>query len=214
MTVSQIIKGIILRCGKDVMALGEPFILSTMNQIYQELNEEYKAIEKQDTFSFSAADIAASINYKEIPSDCIRIFRLNPFYEWRDPTVFRNDEYYCWTILGDEGTRYAYFTEMSEATDIEYAYYSTGKTLVNKTTGLATTEVNEPEWPPRFHRLLMFEVAVELKSDYPLRATDIAKMQDLRSKLARYNFHRQEASPIREGEQARNLTDETTDPYL
>ena len=217
MKIDNIIQGIVLRIGKDILDIGEPFILEQMNQLYKELNEEYKAISSETTFTFTAADEASEINYKAIPVDWIRPYILNPFREWRDPTVFRNDEYYTFTY--DNG--YIYFARAAEDDSFIARYYSHGLELINQSDSEVAIlnaggilYANEPQWPIRFHRLLMFRTAVDLKSQYPLRERDIVLAIDLEAKLNRLNWHRQEAAPIVEGPQARQKTDTTVDPYL
>lgn len=220
MEIKDIITDIVFRCGKNVLQFGEPFLERKINALYWRLNREYKAVTRQITFTFTALDVTNEVNYKDLPVDWIRPFRIYPYREWRGPNIFQNDEAYTFTIHGNQ----IYFTNIEEGDEYVIEYYSKGYRLVNRTDSDITTlnsalpvpdplYANKPEWPEELQELLVVELGPQLKAEYPLRNDDLARAYVLKGELNKLHIHKQEAAPVIEGPLERNSSTETTDPY-
>lgn len=216
MTVAEIIQQLILptRLGKKAIEdYGEPFILKIMNQIYRRLNEEWKLVRLTTTLSFDGVD-TDTIDYltlSAVTTNHIAAFRIVPFCAWRHPQVYRKTEPNTFSIWDGK----IHFSRVTEDSEFEYEYFSFGSTLVSGTPG--DGEVNAPEWKNEsIDPLLLYETAIQLSPDYPLRDQDMKELAKLRyrASLERIGANRQAASPTIEGPGPRLNTRVRGDYYV
>lgn len=194
MTNSEIINAIVARVGKAfIRQYGEAFVLETMNRIYLQCNEEYSLIEKQTTFAFTTFD-TDGLKYKELPSDWIRPYRIDPFRSYRQPHVFDDQrEYNTFTI--HKGN--IYFSNVSAQSSFTVDYYATGITLQVQQSGGQTVESQylSPEWESWLHPALIYFTALELMADYPLRKQDLYQAEQYKDRMINLKLDRQSAAP-------------------
>ena len=160
-TVSNILKDIVYQIGNTNLGKigGETNILRRMNQVYKRLNSEHKGCHQEFVADWVAAGGA---DFVALPNDWIKAYNMNPFMDWRMPSVWRNDEKYTYTIDTVGDVKRVYASEASDTFLINFDYYSMGLTLVNSTSPTAGVEVNEPEWPEELKQLLFYETLLEI----------------------------------------------------
>lgn len=179
----------------------KPVVLRAMNRVYKQINSEDKTrglVSRETTFTFSASDITNEINYKTLPTDWLKPYRINPKRDWREPAVFRNDEQYTYTADLSQIT----ISSVSEATTtFTVRYFSSGWTLVNKEDAdlAASGEVNTPEWPLFLHQLLLKATCLELNLEYPQAKQDMLDVKMLKSAAFSYVWSRQATDPVLSG---------------
>jgi len=209
--VGEVIDDIAVRVGDPAHKVyRRPVILRAMKRVYKRYNEKYPGLVSRETsFVFSDTDITNNINYKTIPADWIKPYKMNPVWHWRDKSVFRNDEDYTYTIDIDE----IYFAGVKAST-ITVRYYSYGWELkdVDDASLASTGEVNTPEWPEHLWELLLKATCLELSASYPQVQVDISDIRSLKSSVSRYVYNKQATDPDLVGPQ-RLSAGLTSDPY-
>jgi hypothetical protein len=176
-----------------------PYILRTMNRVYQRLNRETKCLEKSVTFDFSTLD--PLVNYWAIPSDMIEPFRIEPILGYRNPQqfVFADDA----EVSGAETGTFTiangkfHFSSVTAESLYEIWYYSTGLVLVDKEDAdLLEGEINTPEWPwEALHQLLFYATCIEISNSYPMYEQDYRRYEELKQMLHQACYHKQSITP-------------------
>ena len=144
--VGELIQDIAYRIGEAKM--NEPFthavILRAMRRVYQQLNEELKPIEKELSIDFSDDPLDGDLDegYYNLPSDCIAVSKI-PDYRYVPYQAWKSSETKTFTVYLNR----IYFSNVSSSLSLTIAYISAGYTLVDQDSGLASTEINEPEYP-------------------------------------------------------------------
>jgi len=217
MLVSEIVDQILFRVGRKLISdYGEPFLLSTMNRLYHEVNEDLRALEKTTTFDFSTVPDPSATPYMSLPADWLYPFRMSPYKIFRQPTVFSESEPNTCTFYDNK-----FWIAGATSQDLfDVGYYGLGRELVNETNAVYNAHsaedkliyINVPEWSPsHLHSFLIFATALELSENYPLRKTDEMRYSKLYEQLDRRNWLRTLAHPIEEGPDVRQTV--ITDPY-
>jgi len=220
MLISAIIDAILFRVGKHIITdFGEPFVLASMNRIYNEVNEDLRALEKTKTFDFSTVPDVTVTPYMDLPDDWLYPRKISPYLMYRDAQVFENEEPNTCSFFSNR----FYVASVAEDASYDALYYAQGSRLVNETDAVYALRsaaekllyANAPEWKPTFlHSFLIYATALELAQDYPLRKQDERKYSKLHEQLDRRRWLQTQAHPTLEGEKARE-NDYTVqmDPY-
>lgn len=209
MLISSILDAVIHRAGKQFIAdYGEPFILESLNRIYKEASEEYRALEKEYTFNFADVTDVEATPYMDLPADWLYPRKIAPFRIFRDAQIFNNEEPDTYTFA----LRRFYVAMVAADSSFDTIYYSLGRTLVNQTPVVYDAQedaykllnINEPEWTPEhLHGFLIYSLALELSPQYPLMQMDMVKLAKLTEQLDRRRHLSTLANPIMIGEEAR-----------
>lgn len=173
-------------------------ILRYMQDVYRRLNEEFLVIEKEWSIDFGniGANDSLEDGYFALPEDWIRPYKLDPYYEFREPEVFDKDESYTFTIHLNR----IYFSNVNADTQITCWYYADGDTLVSKEDSLLQTgETNTPQYPRRLYSILIYGTACELGLDYPAKQEDLYKFSELKTLLNRVQHFKQNVTPEQDG---------------
>lgn len=208
MTVVDIMRYARIRAGSMAFdKFGPPIIKEQLNTWYKQYNDDYELVAGTQTFAYPNYD-ADGIYYTNLPDDWQRMKTINPYRIYRHPQVFRTTEPQTYTIEGNQ----IKFSGVSATSSFEVGYVSTGKTLVEVIDD-ADTEADKPEWLPKsLHNALMLKLALWLNPGYDQAAVDLQDLQRIEEAMESYRFNKQNASPVREGMQARIET-YANDPY-
>ena len=161
-----------------VEKINGPLVVRTLNRKYRAINSEHKALIKELEMDFST--LTTFVPRWPYPEDCISILRVEPqtlFFLPRDQIVLEGED--GAGSMAQEGA----FTELAgelvfngvdAASVVTIWYLSTGlEFALKKTTALAVTEINEPEYTQTWMKDgLLYAVALELSSNYPNRKED------------------------------------------
>lgn len=167
-------------------------ILRAMKRVYQRINREIPTIQRSWSIDFSdlGANDSLADGYVALPSDIIKPFNIDPFRKFVPPDVWSDESSYKFTIKLSR----MYFTGVTSSTTFTVLYLSFGYTLTDSESP-GSTEVNEPEWPDDLQQLLLYETAMELKANYPLRNDDFRNARGLRQQLLGVRLNVQEIVP-------------------
>ena len=109
-----------------------PYILRSMNRVYQRINRETKCLEK--LLEIAAGTFSDTVDYVDLPSDMMEIFQIEPVRIFKPPEkfVFTDEEFsqieYTYTITRGR----IYFSGVDATSYFNILYYSSGLTLVDK----------------------------------------------------------------------------------
>ena len=214
--VGDIINDVLLRIqdptGKYIYS--PVMVLRAMNRVYGNLNEESHIITREWEIDFSSpgANDSVTDGYFALQDDFIYPYQVRTsggyWFDYVSPEVFINTSFRRFTI--DNGR--IYFTNVDSDSAFVVKYFSSGKTLVNKSDADVNTdtEVNDPEYPKHLKDILMYGAAIDLSVSHPQYQYDLAKFNDLQVKMKRYAKIKDFSSPQRTG--PRELT-AATDAY-
>jgi hypothetical protein len=195
--VGNIIDDIQFRIGDPTgTTFRRPVVLRALNRVYKRYNERNPGlVTRETTFTFTDLDISSSINYKDLPADWLKPYRMTPKFFYREKGVFLNDEDYTYTIDQDGASRQIYFASVL-AGDIVVRYYSTGYVLVDVAdVSVGAGETNTPEWPVLIDEALIKAVCIELSVNYPMLPADLNDMRRLDSVIYRISSDKQSTDP-------------------
>lgn len=193
MTVQDLLDDVVHRVGKKlIQGNGEPYILRAMNRVYQRINGQFSVLEEELDL---AAGTFTSQTYYDMPDRMVSVFRMDPYREFIHPDLFSESN--SSHVNGEIFTIYnrrLHFPNADADTAIKMLFYSSGKTLVNDSSA-SGDNTNAPEWPERYHDILLYGTAIELSHDYPGREEDAGKMQTQLGRFVHEMTFRQDVTP-------------------
>ena len=190
MLVSEMLDDIVARLPVDVLKrYGEPGILRMLNRLYTQLNRKYKLVYKSYTPDFSGG-----LNSFTLPDDFVAIISVDTSvnFIFVDPNDYDPDS--SDTTISIKGKSIT-FTGTDASSSFVFYYQSSGYSLVNKTSGLGSAEVNEPEWPDSLHDVLFYGVCTRLSNKYDMYQTDLVEYENGQRELSANEIRSQEVTP-------------------
>jgi PKD repeat protein len=156
-----------------------PHIQRTIQRLYWRLNKQYRLVKDELEMDFST--LGTFVAYWTLPRWYMKLYRLDPDFEWREPDEFDAAEANTYTITAGR----IYFGGIDATEVVTMYFYSSGKKMVAKADGdLLTDECNTPEWTDRsLDQALYYGACVELKQDYPGFQHDVNEYNELKKRM-------------------------------
>ena len=157
-----------------------PHIQRTLDRLYHRLCKDYRLVQDYEEMDFSTLD--PFVHYWTLPRWFMKLYKLDPNFEWREPDEFDSTEADTYTIDGGK----IHFGGIDETSVITMYFYSSGKPFTTKATAqLEEGEINEPEWTDRsLDQALYYGACIELSDKYPGRDHDIREFERMRARMA------------------------------
>jgi len=157
-----------------------PHIQRTLQRLYWRLCKEYRLV--KDSLEMDFSTLGTFVAYWTLPRWFMKLYKLDPDCDWREPDEFDPTEPNTYTIDGGK----IYFGGIDATSVITMYFYSSGKVFVTKADAdLLAGEINVPEWTDRaLDQALYYGACIELKQNYPGFQHDVNEYNEMKNKMA------------------------------